>query len=1183
MKMRKLISLMLAFVMVAALIPALLVPASAATADGPVSFPGMGGDYYIDALQDETWTALNANTTGTKKYTTSPTDGNHRQEWYTASGITFEIKPTNSGTWAGDTTSTEDPYFCFNILINMAQTITKWTGNGAGNKGSTTDSGIDMPASFWFNDYGQGQAAYSPKTAGDKATAFYSDDNGATWKSVSQADTLKHKFSAINLAGLSTEGVLIYIPLEEFWFTGFVNGDQGIYNGGTEGMGVDCYYGDFRPFLDGVQWLKNNTMGTYGSGYTDALDRTSLTGINLTYRTANAFSTQWQDGNANGHARAAITASDIRLVYNVADETKVEKNGETYDASFFVNQPNTVSDQTVTATLNGANTTLTGVKQNDGRVKYTLSGLTEQNFGDKVTFTYTSATAGTKTAILTVKDPTINVEELETLPSSLNTTQMALGSSNLYKRSAVFAGDSLIAAARDSAAGGWSGRLATTYSMTNNKIGIGGKCLSDWRTNTGHNPIYTQINNQNIASQLKYNEEVDYVILDGGINDINRSGSVLGAVTPDGTYAFDVGTIMGGLEHAFAEARRVYPNATIGFVFLFQMPYAKSESVPDGLPCRDLEYTQEFVDAAIKVCEKWGVHYLNMFNDASFNELIDVANESSAYLDNADMLHLNAAGYALTAPYIAAWMETLPLSENSTATVYENLPTELPDSGEGFYGEAFGDGSASNKNLNFNAPLHDFNDWYKAEGVMFQIDATNAGRWHSNAAAVANDVYWCFDLALYMKQKVYGYNASGSKTNSYGVFWTNDNFYGEEQTGSLAGATSILYYSDDAGKTWKTATTGTSTSREGVGIYAVDLTDMNTENVWIYIPMTEFYYYGAYEGGAHGLGLTAYHQGFETLEYGITALEEAKAGNVGSTAYGTTARNFMVTNSTPSTVTLNGNVLSNCATAAVTISGIQFVYDVVDTASVTVENDLAMSIYAAEPENAAGLGNVSATLGGETYKLAGETQDDGRVKYTLNGILPQQIGDEIEFFWQEGKTGLGQKVTLSVKDYAEKLGAATDNAELKTLLDTMLHYGAEAQKFAGYKVNDLCNANAGAVTNVTVSQLTAPYSSTIGDFTSIALLLDGTMTLRFKVADGVTGVNYECADQSGALDIVDGYVYFSVYAHRAADAIKLTAEGAATSWTVSLNWYLQNVTAEDQLALVQAIANYTSAANAYVN
>ncbi len=1160
MKLRKLLSITLALLMVAGLIPALLVPASAA-ATQPQALPELGSDFYVEALtSQETWSPMI--TTGTINATiqTKPASGT-ASNWVNASGVMFQIKATD-GTWLTDTSATQNPYAFFSVIAVAQHKVTKFNS-------SKVEDGTGY-ATFDNIDYcfGQKNKESNIKMINETASMYYSNDGGLTWDMLIQTETLNHKFYGVDLTKMNAEGTWIYIPMEEFFY-------YGGWVASGETYGVTKYYGGVSSFQEGV-------------GILQAAGNTALHSFQIKYRPSAGI-----NSGATG-AQSDVSASDIRLVYDIVDEVKTSENADSVD--LYVNQPNLVTDQVVTATVgNSAPTTLSGTKQTDGRVKYSVTGINEDYLGSKVTFTYTSAAkAISKTASVALAKP----KALETLPSSLVTTSSPnLNNSNLYKRSAVFAGDSLIEAVRDSSAGGWSGRLATAYSMSNTSLGIGGKTLSAWYVDQNvynKNPgvIFTQLSSQIKVSNTYAREQVDYVILDGGINDINREGHAIGSVSANALYGHDLETVAGSLEHTFATAKRAYPNATVGFIILFQMPLANaSGSDTTPLKCQDMEYSKKFVDTVKAVCEKWGVHYLNMFEDEAFNDLIDTDNTASAYLDKTDMLHLNEAGYELTAPYVAAWMESLPLAEGSTATIYEKQPVTLPN-GEGYHADLWKASTAAGSGLNFNFPVKEFNDWYQAQGVMFKIDATNAGRWQSNANAVANDTYWCFDLAIYTYQMVMGYDSASSTSTAanYGVFWTNDNFYGQEQTGALANASSMLYYTEDAGKTWNTSMSGvsTSSSREKIGVFALDLTDVNTEDVWVYIPLSNFYYYGAYAGSANATGTSAgYRKGFDTLENGIDAViaadnanvpdDTAKPAGVSATA----ARNFMFTNSTPSTVTLDGasSALSGIATPAVTITNLQFVYDAIDTASVTVENDLSMSIYVEEPEHAAGIGNVTATMNGETVKLAGKTQDDGRIKYTLDGILPQEMGDEIEFFWQTGKTGLGQKITMSVKDYAETLLATTTDDTLRTLLNTMLHYGAEAQKAKNYKVDALCNANAGAVTNVTVANLTAPYTTPTAAFTTAQLALDDALMFKIGVADGVTAVSYACGEFNGALEIVDGYAYFDVYAHRAADEINLTANGE--TWTLSLNWYLKSVTVESQLGLVQAIANYTGAAAAY--
>ena len=197
---------------------------------------------------------------------------------------------------------------------------------------------------------------------------------------------MAHKFFAIDMTNLDADNILFYIPLDEFLYTGFGSGKiaDGA-SGVTEGMGVDRYYCDFTTFSEGIARLSNNE-GQVAEG-TDPL---ALNSIRMSYRSANKFTSQL--GSAT--SAAAVDMSTVSFVYDVTDETAVTKTESGYEASLYANEPFGVTDQTVTATVNGKTTPLTGVAQADDRVKYTLTGLTEADKGKNVSFAWSSAAAG---------------------------------------------------------------------------------------------------------------------------------------------------------------------------------------------------------------------------------------------------------------------------------------------------------------------------------------------------------------------------------------------------------------------------------------------------------------------------------------------------------------------------------------------------------------------------------------------------------------------------------------------------------------------------------------------------------------------------------------------------------------------------------------------------------------------
>ncbi len=635
MKKRKMLAMALSVMMAVSAIPAALPAAAVAdSAIQPYSIPEVGSQFYVEGVSAPTQTALDP--AANNMTVTSPIGGNKHENWYNASGVIFGIKPTEEGTWlsSAEANSGKSPYLFFSVLALAEQKVDTWSSGG--------NKAADNYATFWTSDYfcdnkGRGDSQ-NPRVVDESGLLYYSEDNGLTWKSMcpSGGDGI-YRF---HLADVRKDEVLIYIPMEEFFYYGGYNGAMGTELPGANG--VTASKKGFTNFGHGVEILKNN----------GAAEGMNLGSLILSCHAASSVS------SGSVGAASAVTASDIRLVYHVAQEVKTVRSAEGYSVELYACEPAGVTDAVVTARIGEREEILTGTVTGEGRMKYVLEGLTEQNVGEIVTFTWASQALGVE---LVARDKVKRAEALQTLPSQLTISDTDYENSPLWGANAVYAGDSLMYASRDGADGtttaiaGWPGRIAKTYSMTFNNYAIGGRQLSNFVGRGNASPIYNQMDKYINAQTAKEREAVEYVILNGGINDINRDGVQMGAMTDD-FDGFDVRTYAGALEYTFSVARRAYPNATVGFIILFQMPRA-IQSGP--AKCQDEELMRQYVDLTIAICEKWGVPYLNMFDDQTFNDLIDTDNPDTKYMDKNDMLHLNKAGYELTTPYVAAWMKSL--------------------------------------------------------------------------------------------------------------------------------------------------------------------------------------------------------------------------------------------------------------------------------------------------------------------------------------------------------------------------------------------------------------------------------------------------------------------------------------------------------------------------------------------
>ena len=226
----------------------------------------------------------------------------------------------------------------------------------------------------------------------------------------------------------------------------------------------------------------------------------------------------------------------------------------------------------------------------------------------------------------------------------------------LYGKTALFVGDSICYGSWDNEPRqAYAGRIAAKYGMTVENPAQGGESFSTVRPSR-------------IVNQLHQNRTgvYDYVIIEGGVND--AWGSVATdppTPAPVGRMSagfdpadFDVNTFAGGLEEAFYYARTYFPDARVGYITSFYAPLAVGVG-----RCSDMS---EYFDQALRICEKWGIPVLDLYNDPYVsNRLL----KTNTYTYLRDSLHPNAAGYDQLAPYIGKWMETLEPNE-----VYEASP-----------------------------------------------------------------------------------------------------------------------------------------------------------------------------------------------------------------------------------------------------------------------------------------------------------------------------------------------------------------------------------------------------------------------------------------------------------------------------------------------------------------------------
>lgn len=230
----------------------------------------------------------------------------------------------------------------------------------------------------------------------------------------------------------------------------------------------------------------------------------------------------------------------------------------------------------------------------------------------------------------------VRIEEIDTYHTALENKNM------------VFIGDSITASGGYK---GWSGELEEHYFINRYNIGAGG---TSYANISGRGQIFSQ------TANIPSNVNVDYFVLNGGVNDIWSAwnlGSVSNVSVENATVnSFDTNTTAGGMEQLFCYLRTNYPNAKIAFIITYNCYDAGFDSV---------RYRDEFVPLAKAVCEKWNIPYLDLVNNDAFNAEFNALTGIHTY----DGVHANDVGYDLIMRQVAPWLLSM---NNATEQTEQN-------------------------------------------------------------------------------------------------------------------------------------------------------------------------------------------------------------------------------------------------------------------------------------------------------------------------------------------------------------------------------------------------------------------------------------------------------------------------------------------------------------------------------
>lgn len=234
----------------------------------------------------------------------------------------------------------------------------------------------------------------------------------------------------------------------------------------------------------------------------------------------------------------------------------------------------------------------------------------------------------------------------------------------LFGKTVIFNGDSICAGSERR--GSWATRIAPRNQLAACKnYAIGGGTIAEHTK-----PHLSGAARHSVSATLDkmYEEfpEADYIVLEGGTNDADLLGRItegeiaarFGKVDPnDYSGNYDRDTFCGALESVFYRATRYWAGKKIAFIVAHKM----------GLNPPTVKNRRAYFDAAVEICKKWGIPYLDLWNTCYLNPALPWMYDPSISPDEnmagdslySDGQHLTPRGYELTADIIDSFLKTL--------------------------------------------------------------------------------------------------------------------------------------------------------------------------------------------------------------------------------------------------------------------------------------------------------------------------------------------------------------------------------------------------------------------------------------------------------------------------------------------------------------------------------------------
>ena len=208
----------------------------------------------------------------------------------------------------------------------------------------------------------------------------------------------------------------------------------------------------------------------------------------------------------------------------------------------------------------------------------------------------------------------------------------SLATNNLYGKKIIFFGDSITA---NKGSWGDESTIREKNNMRGNNYAVGGMTYSVRSDSHDTNNIYLRM-----KSKLSDILDADYICFQGATNDAFR-GAELGEMLSedDFTTELSTSTFSGAFEMACRFLRVNVPQAKLLYLVNLKIPRNKN--------------LKNYVEMAKKICNKYSIQYLDLWNNSGLNPAIEIINDkyysidSSISKEHGDQTHPTAEGYKI--------------------------------------------------------------------------------------------------------------------------------------------------------------------------------------------------------------------------------------------------------------------------------------------------------------------------------------------------------------------------------------------------------------------------------------------------------------------------------------------------------------------------------------------------------